>query len=276
MLAAATGTAGCGSDEDGVSDEEVFGSKTETNARSSPSKIEGRFDAGGHKLYLKCTGKGSPTVVYLHGGVLQPGDPGHERAGRVPSFLDDRYRVCVYDRANVGRSDDVPGRLTGMDSVKDLHALLGSAGVKGPYVLLGSTLGGAISDLYAARYPKDVAGMVLLASTLPAELEMGGGPPPGGWRTETEHVDRPATYRQAGRIQAERRRIPVTFMAATTPLPQRIQAAIRRAQREFLARFSPGRLVVVTDVPVPHDMAATIPARVAREVERVIAAAKRH
>ena len=271
MLALATGGVGCGSDDD-VSDEEVFGGTSTT--RLSSSAVEGRFDVGKHKLYLRCTGKGSPTVVYLHSAVLQPGDPGLERAGEVPSLLDDRYRVCVYDRANVGRSDDVPGRLTGMDSVRDLHALLGSAGLKGPFVLLGSTLGGAIADLYAARYPHDVAGMVLLATTLPANLETQAGGQPGGWRTETEHLDRPATYRQVGRIQGQRRKIPVTYMAAAARAQPGVEAT-RTAQTAFVSRFSPGRLAVVTGVRVPHDMAAEIPVPVAREVKRVIAAAKR-
>lgn len=279
MVALVAGSVGCGSD-DGVSDKELFGGTTKTDTPSSSSPVKGRFDAGDHKLYLKCTGKGSPTVVYLHGSVQQEGDPGHERAGRVPSLLDDRHRVCVYDRANVGRSDDVPGRVTGMDSARDLHALLGSAGVKGPYVLLGSSLGGAISDLYAAAYPRDVAGMVLLDSTLPAYLEMykrfyppGAGPQPGEWRNETEHLDRLATFRQAGKVQWQRPKIPVTYIAAAVSLPKQIEAEIRRAQLAFVARFSPGRLIVA-DAPVPHDMAAAIPKRVAREVERVIAAAK--
>ena len=274
MLVLATGSAGCGSGDDGVSDKDVFGDTAQTGTPSSSSALEGRFDAGEHKLYLKCTGKGSPTVVYLHSAVLQAGDPGHERAGRVPSILDDRYRVCVYDRANVGRSDEVPGRLTGEDGVRDLHALLRSAGVEGPYVLLGPTIGGAIADLYAARYPREVAGMVLLASTLPAYLEIAAVARPGDWRTEAEHLDRLATFRQVGQVQGQRRKIPVTYIHAAVSRPQRIEAAMRRAQRAFVARFSPGRLVVVTGVPVPHDMAAAIPERVAREVERVIATAK--
>jgi len=265
---------GCGSGDDDVSDKDVFGDTTKTGTASSRSALEGRFDAGDHKLYLKCTGKGSPTVVYLHSAALRAGDPGHEQAGRLPSILADRYRVCAYDRANVGRSDRVPGRLTGDDSVRDLHALLGSAGVKGPYVLLGPTTGGAIADLYAARYPKEVAGMVLLASTLPPYLEIGAISRPGNWRTEAEHLDRLTTFRQLGQVQAQRLKIPVTYIHAAVSRPRRVEAAMRRAQRAFIARFSPGRLIVVSGVPVPHDMAAAIPERVAREVERVIAASK--
>lgn len=279
VAALGVGTVGCGSDDEGVSDERVFGDTREKRARSSPGTISGRFDVGGHKLYLECTGKGSPTVVYLHGSVRQKGDAGGERAGRIPALLEARHRVCVYDRANVGRSDSVPGRVTGRDSAKDLHALIGSAGLKGPFVLLGSSLGGAISDLYAAAYPRDVAGMVLLDSTLPAYLEMykrlyppGSGPQPGEWKREAERLDRLATFRQARQVQGQSRKIPVTYVGATVSLPPKIKAAIRSAQRAFVNRFSPGRMIVVD---APHDMAAAIPERVAKEVDRVIAVTKR-
>ncbi|MDP8942539.1 MAG: alpha/beta hydrolase [Actinomycetota bacterium] len=270
-LALAAGAAGCGSDGR-VSDEALFG-------RSTRPSIAGRFDVGGHRLYLECRGTGSPTVVYLHGSVRERGEGGRGNAGRIPALLANRHRVCVYDRANVGRSDAVRGPLTGRDSAKDLHALLDAARVRGPYVLLGASLGGAIADIYAARYPDEVAGLVLLDSTLPAYLRMyrrlfppGAGPQPGEWRNEAERLDRLTTFRQAGTIQRRRLEIPVTYIGTSSSLPPRITAAIRRAQRAFVARFSPGRLVVLD---VPHHMAPVIPDRIAREVERVIAAARR-
>ena len=64
----------------------------------------------------------------------------------------------------------------------------------------------------------------------------------------------------------------MTYIGRSEPLPPKVMAAVRRAQRAFVARFSPGRLIVLD---VPHRMAPVIPARIAREVERVIAAGKR-
>ena len=274
-VALAASGAGCGSGDDSVSDDKVFG-KT-TGAPSTKAAIKGRFDVGGHKLYMECRGTGSPTVVYLHGAVRVRG--GRRNAGPVPGLLDDRHRVCVYDRANVGRSDAVRGPLTGEDSARDLHALLGAAEVKPPYVLLGASLGGAISDIYTGAYPKDVAGMVLLDSTLPAYLDIykrlfppGSGPKPGEWRGEAEKLDRLATFQQAGKVQDRRLKIPVTYIAQGAGLPPRIEAAIRKAQQTFVNRFSPGRLIVLD---VPHSMERVIPERIAREVERVSAAGKR-
>ena len=268
--------AACGSDDE-ISDEELFGPTTTSDATSGPV-IEGLFDAGGHRLYLKCSGSGSPTVVFLHGSVRSEGDAGHESAGPIPSQLDERHRFCVYDRANVGRSESVSGRLTGSDSARDLHTLLRSAKVPGPYVLLGQSLGGAISDLYAAAYPAEVAGMVLLDSTVPAYLDMykrlyppGSGPQPGEWRHEAERLDRLATFREAGKIQSRKAKIPVTYIAAKLVVEPKIATVIRRAQQAFVRRFSPGRRI---EVDAPHNMVPVVPQIIVREVERVIAATK--
>jgi pimeloyl-ACP methyl ester carboxylesterase len=44
--------------------------------------------------------------------------------------------------------------------------LLGNAGVQEPYVLVGHSLGGTNMQLYASRYPDEVAGVVLVDSAL--------------------------------------------------------------------------------------------------------------
>ena len=49
----------------------------------------------------------------------------------------------------------------------DLHTLLQRAHVPGPYVLAGHSFGGLYVLAFAARYPDDVAGMVLVDSTAP-------------------------------------------------------------------------------------------------------------
>ena len=73
-------------------------------------------------------------------------------------------RVCSYDRPNVsaGASDPAPTPRTAEDQVADLHALLTAADIPGPYVLAAHSYGGLISRLYAATYPDEVVGMVLV------------------------------------------------------------------------------------------------------------------
>jgi pimeloyl-ACP methyl ester carboxylesterase len=78
--------------------------------------------------------------------------------------------VCAYDRAGQGWSDDVDEPQDGVAAAADLHALLGAAGERGPYVLVGHSIGGPYAMTYAARYPADVAGVVLLDSSSPRQF----------------------------------------------------------------------------------------------------------
>ena len=78
-------------------------------------------------------------------------------------------RVCVYDRAGRGWSepaDTPPGRRPQIAT--DLHELLQRGHVPGPYVLAGHSFGGLYVLTFAARYPTEVAGLVLVDSTAPA------------------------------------------------------------------------------------------------------------
>jgi pimeloyl-ACP methyl ester carboxylesterase len=116
----------------------------------------GRFDIGGRKLFLHCTGSGSPTVVF-QGGLTT------DWVG-VQSHIAEFTRACSYDPANGlwGRSDPAPTPRTGEDVAADLHALLAAARVPGPYVLVGHSDGGLFVQLYASEHPDEVAGLVLL------------------------------------------------------------------------------------------------------------------
>jgi len=50
--------------------------------------------------------------------------------------------------------------------VQDLHILLSKAGIAGPFVFVGHSLGGMNIRLYASQYPDEVAGLVLVDSAL--------------------------------------------------------------------------------------------------------------
>jgi pimeloyl-ACP methyl ester carboxylesterase len=70
--------------------------------------------------------------------------------------------VCAYDRAGHGRSEPANGLQDGIALATDLHTLLERAGVAGPYILVGHSSGGPYVRVFAARYPAEVAGVVLL------------------------------------------------------------------------------------------------------------------
>lgn len=74
-------------------------------------------------------------------------------------------RVCAYDRAGRGWSDRAATPPDGAQIATNLHALLNRAHVPGPYVLAGHSFGGLYVRTYAAKYPEQVAGLVLVDST---------------------------------------------------------------------------------------------------------------
>ena len=131
------------------------------DARAYP--IPGQLvDVGGYRLHLHCTGSGSPTVV------LEPGQGGvsSDFAWIAPAVARDST-VCVYDRAGRGWSDAADGPQDGDQIAAALHALLERAHVPGPYVLAGHSFGGLYVQAFAAKFPDQVAGLVLLDSTAP-------------------------------------------------------------------------------------------------------------
>jgi pimeloyl-ACP methyl ester carboxylesterase len=139
---------------------------------------DGRLiDVGGYRLHLTCAGSGTPTVI-LEAGLGGSADGWIKVMPEVEKFT----RVCAYDRANEGKSDAALRRFThigdrtyielrnGEDVVRDLHTLLSNAHENGPYVIVGHSLGGLYSILYANAYPKQILGMVLEDSAHPDQL----------------------------------------------------------------------------------------------------------
>lgn len=114
-------------------------------------------DVGGHRLYLSCTGSGSPTVL-LESGL---GESSTYWAWIAPAVARET-QVCVYDRAGRGWSEAAPGPQDGVGVATDLHTLLDRADVRGPLVLVGHSSGAQYVRIFAGRYPAQVAGVVLL------------------------------------------------------------------------------------------------------------------
>jgi pimeloyl-ACP methyl ester carboxylesterase len=140
------------------------GRDTEKVREAKP--VDAMVDVGGRKLHLQCDGSGSPTVI-LEAGLT--GD--HRTWDTVFTKVVPSSRVCAYDRANIDPSEPAPTPRSASDMVDDLHTLLTKAHEDGPYVLVGFSFGGLITQLYASTYPDDVAGLVLVESNHPDEVE---------------------------------------------------------------------------------------------------------
>jgi pimeloyl-ACP methyl ester carboxylesterase len=146
-------------------------------AGAARADFAGLVDIGGRRLYLECRGKGKPTVVFESGfgntadiwSYRQKAGSRTEvrsRTAVLPAVA--RFtRVCAYDRPGTSSQSGQPSRSDPVDMprspreiVADLHALLDAGVVRGPYVLVGHSMGGLLARLYAGTYPGDVAGFV--------------------------------------------------------------------------------------------------------------------
>ena len=119
-------------------------------------------DVGGHALFVSCIGEGSPTVV-LEGGL----GGGSVSFARIVPDVASTTRVCAYDRAGRGRSEPATGSQDGPAIARDLYTLLAASGNPGPYVLAGHSAGGVYVRFFAAAFPDEVAGIVLLDAQTP-------------------------------------------------------------------------------------------------------------
>ncbi|MEU6781234.1 alpha/beta hydrolase [Nonomuraea angiospora] len=137
----------------------VTGFCYESVARQGDPPAPGRLvDVGGHRLHVRCTGSGAPTVV-LEAGLAESSASWDAIQRGLPG------RVCAYDRAGYAWSQDGPAPRTADRAAAELRALLAAAGEAGPYVLVGHSYGGTIVRLFAHRWPALTAGLVLIDVT---------------------------------------------------------------------------------------------------------------
>ncbi len=135
--------------------------------RGFPDMPGHAYEIDGRRLHLDCHGSGSPTVV------VESGLAGTSASwARVVPEVAKTSRVCAYDRAGQGWSEEGSQPHDGLQAAHDLNALLHAAGEVGPLVLVGHSTGGTYVMTYAAQYPGDVAGMVLLDSSSPDQFEL--------------------------------------------------------------------------------------------------------
>lgn len=114
-------------------------------------------DIGGYRLHVHKQGTGSPVIL------LESGSGESSLSWRdIPTSLSKSATIISYDRAGYAWSDESPLPRTGDNIVKELHTALDGADIKGPYILVGHSLGGMYSRLFAQKYQNEVSGIVLI------------------------------------------------------------------------------------------------------------------
>src|SRR3989304_8969128 len=103
------------------------------------------------------TTEGSPTVI-LEAGASSPSLVWFLVQEKVAEFT----RVCSYDRPGFGWSESTSAPLSIDQMAANLHQLLETAGIPGPYILVGHSAGGVYIRSFARHYPSEVRGVVLV------------------------------------------------------------------------------------------------------------------
>src|SRR5215217_8678739 len=148
---------------------QTLGAAADAKAYPMPGQL---IEVGGHRLHLRCTGAGTPTVVLEPGGGEMSSN-----LGWIAPAVARNTRVCVYDRAGRGWSEPASTAQDGAQIVTDLYRLLQRGHVPGPYVLAGHSFGdyfGRTVNLAARIAAHAAAGQVLVSQRV-AE----SGPPEG-------------------------------------------------------------------------------------------------
>jgi pimeloyl-ACP methyl ester carboxylesterase len=154
-----------------------LGLRRDSKIHPPPGRL---IDVGTHRLHVLEKGQGSPTIV-LEAGLMSTVLSWSE----IQRTLARSYRVVSYDRAGLGWSDLGPMPRTSERMVTELHTLLERAAIPPPYVLVGHSFGGLTMPLFAARYPQEAAGVVLVDPVTPGRMESSFGTGPearASWR----------------------------------------------------------------------------------------------
>lgn len=249
--------------------------------------VDGLVRVDGHQLAVHCRGSGHPTSVILHGWIDEPGVSSYGFYGGVMAALQPDFRVCSYDRANVGDSEAVQGTQTPEMVVGDLDGLMEAMGDRGPYVLIGQSAGGMVASAYAVAHPDKVAGIVMVDATFDEEvtLEDVGRVPEGfspcdpsnrriDGRESLQKIDNCVMYKWAYARRDRRPEVPLAYLAAkqapwsaATELGPAYTSAIVPLQKSYAASWSPGKFQWVDS---GHEIHIEKPGVVAEAVRWVV------
>jgi pimeloyl-ACP methyl ester carboxylesterase len=134
---------------------QFLGTRRDRRLHPPPGRL---VDVGSHRLHLVESGEGDRPTIVFEAGLMSTCLSWRE----LQAELSAKFRVVSYDRAGMGWSEMGPMPRTADRITEELHELLLRARIAPPYVLVGHSFGGLTMQVFASRYPHQVAGVVLV------------------------------------------------------------------------------------------------------------------
>jgi len=199
-------------------------------------------------------GHGAPAVVFENGlgGRL-------EWWAKVFPEVAKETQVFAYNRPGTGASETASAPRDGDHVVDELRQSLRETGIAPPYILVGHSLGGLYMQLYARRYPGEVAGLILVDSTHPEQMKGAGAQEnwPAWANAAFKAITSEAAKRELAAIPATGVSLlalpplngkPVIVLSARRPMEETSELARdANAKRVDIARLNPGAKQVWVD-----------------------------
>lgn len=233
-----------------------------------------------HVSHSRLLGSGEPLVIFEAGCGAASSE-----FDLIAKAIARETRVLLYDRAGCGKSSRSSRKRSAAQYAIELRALLRARSLRPPYLFVAHSLGGFPARYFALRYPREVAGLLLLDV---AHEQMGERLPPLYWAQETHVIQRlggigaeeAASMPECGRaietLGNDLGAIPLTVITATNKfhdcppdIPRRVVLeAWKDLQVDLVSRSSNGRQIFATRSG--HSVHRDDPDLVTREILRML------
>lgn len=240
----------------------------------------------GRKLAFHVTPGRLPAIVLDAGG----GEDSSEWKKIVPVLAENTgSEIITYDRAGLGRSDEVSGPWNAENAASDLAAGLTELGAARDVVLVSHSQAGEVSTYFTRDHPKWVSGAVLVDASLPgfytdgeiAKIEAANKAQVAklkGRPTTRETRQLLATASKYGPMHRAYHRIswprtvPATVIVSSkTPFDTAEDARLWRVAQKRFAEAAPNRTLVVAEGS-SHEVPADRPDIVVKTVDDMVTA----
>ena len=241
-----------------------------------------RLQVDGRDVRLLLVGDRGPTVVFESGAGSSL-----ETWVRIQPEVARFARTISYDRAGNGLSSRSPLPRDARNVAAELHANLQAARVPPPYVLVGHSLGGPYLRVFAAMYPGEVAGLVLVDPTQEALVDWAKARKPEVRNQNRPYDEGDCAYTALDQARESKppENVPVVLLSGLGPreipgfVSEQQKAELTKDQetlwpmklkfhREWVEKLPKGRLVVTEKSG--HGIPFEEPELVVTEVRRMV------